>query len=263
MKKLTILLLLVLVSAFLLFSGCGKDKDDDDGDGGISGIPDITPANYDWDIYFMEYSEIEFKSLEYMVMADWLGESSAISESDVFTLDINGESHEFMSHFMFDEWYISAMVELEPGAEYAMVFKKNGNTVASQTLKIPYNAAVSFPDSFDPTNAATMNWNMAGNNKYQVVSLSSTGEGFDDDDDWEKVIDVSARTFTFPANAVEDFGPDTEYDMILAQMNFEKSGRVAFSSFSFAVEMYGEGEWTKLEPSKLRKIAKNIRQRIR
>lgn len=259
MKKLTIMLLLVLVSVFLLVGGCGKDNDDD-GDNGISGIPDITPANYDWYVYFLDYSTFDFRSNEYLIWAEWLGNSSAITEEDVFTLDINGETHGFQGGYYFGEWSFNAMAELEPGTQYNLVFKKNGNTVASQTMRMPYQAEVSFPATFDPTKTASMTWEMAGNNKYQVVSLYS--ESYDDDDDWDKSIAVSARSFTFPANAVESYGPDTEYGMMLAQMNFEKTGRIAFSSISFASEEYGSGAHTKLDVSKLRKIAKNIQQSI-
>ncbi|MCB5252708.1 MAG: hypothetical protein RBR69_05620 [Candidatus Cloacimonadaceae bacterium] len=263
MKKLTIMLLLVMVSAFLLFSGCGKDDDDDNGDGGISGLPDITPANYDWDIYFLDYAAVDFRADEYMIWADWLGNSSAISEDDVFTLDINGETQEFWGGNYFGEWSFSTMANLEQGTQYDIVFKKNGNTVASKTLRMPYRANVNFPASFDPTQTASMDWEMAGNNKYQIVSLYSESEMEDEDDDWEKSIPNSARSFTFPENAVEGFGPETGYDMMLSQANFEKSGRIAFSSISFAAEFYGYGEPAKLDASELRNIAKNIKSAIK
>jgi hypothetical protein len=260
MKKLTIILLLVLVSAFLLFSGCKKDKDDDDG--GITGIPDITPSNYDWDIYFMDYSS-DGRASEYMIWADWLGENSAISEEDTFTISLNGETHEFWGGNYGGEWSFYAMAELEPGTEYSMVFKKNDDTVASKSMRMPYQPDATFPSVFDPASSATMSWEMAGNNNFQVVSLSSEGEGDDDYDDWEKAIDVSARTFTFPANAVESYGPDTQYSMSLAQMNFEKSNRVAFSGFSYAANVYGEGTPAKLEASELHQIAKNLHQQMK
>lgn len=50
--------------------------------------------------------------------------------------------------------------------------------------------------------------------------------------------------------------------MMLAEANFEKVGRVAFSSISYELQEYGNVITGKFEVSNLRKIAKNLRQRM-
>ena len=234
MKKLSILLLPVLVSAFLLFSGCGKNKND--GDGGITGIPNITSADYDWNILFLDYTMHDDKTSEYQIRADWLGDSSAITEDDTFTIDINGVSLEFLSEYDSGSWSIQTMANLEPGTQYDLVFKKNSSTVASEALRMPYQASVNFPVSFDPNESTTMNWQMEENNKYQLVRLLSESDY--GGDDWEEAISVSDRSFSFPVNAIGSYGFNTEYSMMLVQMNFEKSSRVAFSSISISSKDY-------------------------
>lgn len=251
MKKLTILLLLVLVSALLLFTGCAKDDDDDP----ITGIPDITPANYDWDITLMG---TDFKSAEYMIWADWLGNSSAITADDEFTILIDGYAHDFMGGFDEGDWSFFMITDFNPGTQYNLVFKKNGTEVAEKTFRIPYEANVTFPSTFDPTKTAKMTWQLAGDNDYQVVSLFSG-----DDDEYSKNIPASDRTYTFPKDAVPSSGTNAEYGMMLAEISFEKAGRVAFSSFSFSMQEYGQGIAGKFEASNLRKIAKDLRQRIK
>lgn len=253
MKKLTILLLLVMVSAILLFTGCAKDDDDN----GLTGIPDITPTNYDWDITLMS---TDFKSTEYIVYADWLGSSSAITDTDVFTLDIDGQSHELMGGYDDGDWSFFSTAELNSGTLYNLVFKKNGSQVAAKNFRIPYQPTVTFPNTFDPTKTAKVTWQLQADNKYQAIVLFS--EGDNDDDEYSKDISASARTFTFPANSVESYGPNTGYGMMLAEANFEKVGRVAFSSISYELQEYGNVITGKFEVSNLRKIAKNIRKQM-
>ncbi len=258
MKKLTILLMLVLVAALMLFSGCAKDDDDDNG--GITGIPDVTPANYDWDIYFIDNSN--FKSADYLVFADWLGNSSAITDEDEFTLEIDGFPYDLTGGYYEGEWSFSGLAEnILPGTDYSMALKKNGYAVVTKTLKMPYQANVTFPNTFDPTKKATMNWQLSRDNKYQAVTLSAFKDGYDDDE-YDKNISASDRKFTFDANSVKSFGSGTGYGMMLSEMNFESSGRVAFSSFSFTMHDYGQGTPAKYDASDLRKIAKKLRKNM-
>lgn len=250
MKKLTILLLLVMVSAMMLFTGCAKDDD-------ITGIPVIDDTNYDWDITIMAS---DFKSAEYLIWADWLGSSSAITDTDEFTLDIDGQTHELMGGYDDGDWSFFSTAELNSGELYNLVFKKNGNQVAAKNFRIPYQPTVTFPSTFDPTKTAKVTWQLTADNKYQSIALFS--EGDNDDDEYSKDISASARTFTFPANSVESYGPNTGYGMMLAEANFEKVGRVAFSSISYELQEYGNVITGKFEVSNLRKIAKNLRQRM-
>ncbi|MCB5272010.1 MAG: hypothetical protein LHW56_09230 [Candidatus Cloacimonetes bacterium] len=249
MKKLTILLLLVMVSALMLFTACAKDDDDV-----ITGIPDITPANYDWDITIMD---ADFKAADYMIWADWLGNSSAIDVNDEFTLEIDGTSHDLMGGYDEGDWSFFTLAEFIPGTQYNMIFKKNDVQVASQTVKIPYTANATFPSTFDPTKTAKVTWQLTGDSKYQGISLFTS-----DNDEYNKNLAPSDRSFTFPKNAVNPPATDAGYGMMIQEANFEKSGRVAFSSFSFTMQEYGQGVTAKFEASNLRKIAKNIRKQM-
>ncbi len=257
MKKLQLVLILLLAAMMLMVSACGDD--DDDNGSGISGIPDITPENYDWDIYFIGYSHFDEKSMEYQVWADWLGEPEAISQNDMFTIKINGETHEFYSESWGGYWSIYTTVELEPGTEYSVTFYKNGNSVASTNLKLVYQPTVNFPSTYNPTEATEINWTMSGNNQYQGMSLMSFSADYDEEDDWEKTLSPSDRDVTIPANAVSSFGPETEYDITLVQLNFKKDKRVAFSSIAAIYAFYGDSYALEDKLEDARKLAKSYR----
>jgi hypothetical protein len=257
MNKLTFMFLLVLISALLLLSACGDDDND-----GITGIPNITPDSYDWDIYFMDFSEFDEKSTEYVIWADWLGDAAAISESDMFTIKIGANTYDFGGENYYGEWSFHTMADLEPGTQYSMEFFKNGNSLASATLRMPYPANTTFPTSFDPTQSASMSWDMAGNNQYQIAGLSSWDYETDEEDDFEKSLSPSAREYTFAANTVQGFGMDTEYYMMLVQANFSKSGRYAFSSTAVSATGYGEEYSAQLEPSEMHKLVKRVHSQM-
>lgn len=255
MKKLTYLLMLLLISLFLLLGACGDDDEDD----GLTGIPEITPENYDWEIYFMDFSDMGAKVNEYVIWADWLGDSAAITEEDMFTIKIDENLYEFWGGNYEGEWSYHTMAELEPGIEYAVEFFKNGTLLANTNLRMAYSAAVDFPSTFDPTESAYISWEMDGDNQYQVAILESyNDDNWDDESYEEKVLSPSAREYTYPANTVENYGPATEYFMDLLQFNFKKSDRFAFSS-SNMVSMYYDGESpARLEAPELRNKIKRV-----
>ena len=255
MKKLSLIPLLILISAFLLFSGCGKDDND-----AITGIPEVTPEDYDWNINILDSTFFHSDS-EFLVLAHWLHENSAITADDVFTIDVDGETHELEGSLFLGHWSFAAWVEMTPDAQYDLIFKKNGNTVAAKSLRLPHRADVTFPANFDPNEAASLNWQMAGDNEYQIASLTANHFETEEDERYE-AISTSARSFTFPANAVENFGPGTEYYLRLMQMNFEKSGRVAFIGVSWGSWNYGSKLPDKFEISKLYKIVKKLNQMV-
>lgn len=247
MKKVIYLLMLILISLSLLITACSDDDND-----GLTGIPEITPENYDWSILFLDFSDLFAKNKEYVIWADWLGDSAAITENDIFTLQIDDDLYEMVGDNDEGEWSYQVFAELEPGTEYRVEFFKNGNSLTNINLRMPYEAMVTFPETFNPAQSANMSWEMDDNNQYQVAFLDSYSYDWDEESHEEIDLSPSAREYTFPANTVANFGPGTEYQMGLIQFNFKNSGRYAFGSSYVAYQYYNSENPAILEASELR-----------
>ncbi len=119
----------------------------------------------------------------------------------------------------------------------------------SASLQIPYNAtSATFPETFDPTQSYTVSWNLQGNNKYQFAEAWSYLWDWEDwENDQESVyfeeLSPSDRQHTFPANAVESFGPETEYDLSIIQADFKATGKLAAVAASAVYEWYYDHDY--------------------
>lgn len=256
MKITRLLFLLLSITLLLFISACS----DDDNDGGISSPPEITPDAYDWAIYLIQTNEVFNKTDEFMIVLEWLGDDSAISETDDFALKIDGEIHALSGSNYFGEWIFSAYADLEAGNQYNFEFFKNDNRISNARLQLPYQIdVIQFPDTFDPSTTTSLEWNLENDNQYQIISAMSYDPAeFDQEDEWEVVIPPSYRSYTIPPNAVTDFGPTTTYELLLTQINFTKTGRTAYLAGSITEKFYGEDIPVKLRMDIFRKITKRI-----
>lgn len=226
MKSYLWLTLLIAFFALFVLSACG-----DDDDGGITGMPDISEENFDWDLWFTaELHNQDKNSTIYYVSAYYLGDYTDIDEDDDYYFKIG----DLLVELWGDYGDYSGHVELEPGTEYNIEFYKNDQKLSSANLKMPYNAIVDFPETFNYREPFTFTWELPANNSYQWVSMYAYNPDTDEESEegYNKMIASSARSHTIPANSLEDFGPQTEYSLYFSSGEFKASGRYAFSADS-------------------------------
>jgi len=243
--KLSLLALLVLA---LSFTACGKDDDDDDNN--LTGPEDITPANTDWEIIFI-HAPNTAKLENYSVMVDWLGDPAALSESDTFYMKLDGEQYPLSSYYMFGFMMIFGDVQLNPGHSYNFEFYKNNVKVCDTNIRMPYPATATFPQNYSPSLSANISWSLSDNNQYQYAGVSA----YLDDENYQDAIEpvsASARSYTVPANAVSGYGPSTEYELLVSQLNFARDGRTAITAV--------QGQYKEYNPQKQLSVQDIARQ---
>lgn len=254
MKRLFIISSMVLLASLALFLGaCGGE----DGDT-LTGLPDITPLKYDWQIIIMDGDSSMGKST-YGINCYWLGQPSAITDDDVFSIKFDGESYTLENFNLGIMRAIYGSANLNPGTLYNISFYKNNQLVGGGSIRTPYRAQGSFPTNYRPQESAALSWTLSEDNQYQSVTLSSESEGMEEDDDFAKDLEPSLRSFTFPVNAVQDFGPNTSYTMSVLQYSFLKSGRTAFLAAHTNAQHYGEEHPAKKNSNlQLKKLADRL-----
>lgn len=120
----------------------------------------------------------------------------------------------------------------------------DGDVQCDANLRIVYPVTGSFPEFYNPTMSSTMTWSLYDDNEEQVASLSSVNmENIWEDDDYYETsqLSPSARSFTFPANAVDDFGTATQFTMDITQLNVNTVNDVMLMSGHSAYQSYGYG----------------------
>ena len=228
-------LLAMLILALSLVA-CGK-KDDDDDNNDLTGPGDITPANTDWEITFIHNPNAQ-KLETYYVMVDWLGDISALAETDTYSMKIDNVDYPLSSYWMFGIVMITGEVQLNPGHTYNFEFYRNGSKVCDTDIKMPYPASASFPANYSPTSSASFSWTLSDNNQYQFAGVSSYG-GDEQSEDAIVQVASSARSHTVAANTISGFGPGTEYELLVSQLNFARDGRTAISAVQGDYKSYG------------------------
>jgi len=216
MKKLWFLMIVILAAFSLFISACGDDDDDDN-------IDITNPDDADWVLAFFQLPD-NLRS-GFMFEAWWNGESTAITEADVFTLEVGGTSIPVESYFYANEWIISGYdFPLNTGTTYEVKFYKNGNLIVSKNVKTCYPASCDFPATYNPTQATTLNWTVPENNHTQFISVSSNNSTYTDFDEELFQVSNSTRSYTIPANSVQGFGAGTDYELAVMEYNNYVSG---------------------------------------
>lgn len=214
MRKFWILLVVLIAASMLFISACDED------DINITNIDDA-----EWVLNLMQLPE-GISRAGFMFTAGWNGAATDITASDVFTLTMDNVNIPVQAYFYDNEWIISAYdFQLNPGANYELKFSKNGNVIVEKIIKTCYSCTGSFPNVYDPTTSQEITWTVAGNNQTQFVSVSASNwDGSISYDEELYQVSNSARSYTIPANAVQDLGVGTEYELAVLQSNVYISG---------------------------------------
>jgi len=239
MKKTSFALMLLLLVSALIISACGDSSSDK-----VSGPPEVTWANSDWDIMFINGEAIGTKSVEFVISAFWMGDPSGVNPDDSASVVIDGTYYQLESFFGMPSMYMG-LVNLNPGQTYNVKFIHNGTEKAATDLQMPYACNATFPSTYNPSQSATFSWSLSNNNQYQYAGVSSYNPDEEDEyDDDIKFIKPSARSHTVAANAVDSYGANTEYDLVVGQVTYKKANRISFSSFQGDAAYYGMAKGT-------------------
>jgi hypothetical protein len=233
---------------------CGGDDDDDDFD--PTDIAGINADNADWIVNLMAIVQNE-KSREYMVMVNYTGDNTTLQPTDMVTLEIDGTPLSWMSAM---PGYYHTQTLFVPGQTYSMKFKFNSTEKANTNFTIPWVCDGTFPSTFNPAQASEMSWTLSNNNQYQVAGVnaskyvSSTENYFDE---YIKSISTSARSFSIPANSVQNFGAGTSYTMFVDEINFKNVNRIAFLGWESDMTVY-QAQKKELTPEWCRDRARKL-----
>ena len=230
--RLTMIFLVFILGSFLMIAGCGgSDDNDNDNNNTLPTNPDaVTSENADWLVSLMAIPGAKDELTQYVIVRYLLTANVPTTDDDV-VLMINNVDVALEGYSVIPGTYMG-YVDLNEGTEYAVKFIYNGTTKIDTQLKIAYMPSVTFPATFTANQAAAISWTQGGNNQYQFIEALSISPDYTDESDEVKQLDVSARSYTFPANSVESYGSGTLYYLILDQMNFKIENRIALMSYA-------------------------------
>lgn len=203
MNKFLILFLAALLALGLFTTACGNDDDDDDNN----------PQDAVWAVGI---ASIGAKDGSHGVTVSWVGEAAAYVEPSSLVLEIGGDPITLGDHY--NQFWMGE-TNLTPGQEYNVKLTVNNDVKCNTTLKTAYEATGDFPADYSPANAATVTWTLSSNNQKQYATATSFSPVKYSNDSFSEEISASARSFTFPAGAVDDFGNMTSYTLSIDQMN--------------------------------------------
>jgi hypothetical protein len=228
-----LLLLTILISSFLLVS-CGPEDEEIDPED----VFNLTSEDADWMVSFVGGAGID-KATEQMIMVSYMGEVSDITADDVTRLTMNGVDLTLQS--IIPGIYVASGVQVDPGVTLAWKFYFNNQLKGSVSLPLPYHCVGSFPATFDPAESASISWTLDHENQYQVAGANSSKYVSATEiltDEYIKSIPVTNRSFTVPANSIQDFGEGTNHSLFIDQLNYKLDNRIAFVAWNGSDHSY-------------------------
>ena len=246
MKKFTLLFTIIIISSFVLFTGCSSDDDSSNDNGNGDGL--FTPGDFEngeYDIVLQVFDlNLKNEKFIYIYPASFFVDGYA--ENFDCTLKINDEEVELISETFTGLKYCN--YELTEGETYNFSITTAKSTYSSD-LKIAYDPSYPFPQTYDPNQETEFTWTLEGDNNYQLF------EGWSEYYDWEndedksdyKYIELnpSDRTCTIPANWLDDFNEDPQellYDFDLVEYNYILENNSVFISVEAETVTYSDFE---------------------
>ncbi|MDZ4183092.1 MAG: hypothetical protein U1B83_09460 [Candidatus Cloacimonadaceae bacterium] len=226
MRNFMYLTLLAFAAIALFLSACGGSDNPVD-------PMDIDAANTNWHIMFLQI-QAEDKAETYSISPMWLGDPTAMSSTDTFHIVIDNQTYSIQGYWMFNEWWLFGTAQLNPGQTYNVKFFKNNVQQCENNIKMPHPASATFPQNYSPGASASFSWNLSTDNQYQYAGVDAykyVEGGEDVYDDYIKSISPSARSFTVPANSVQNLGAGTDYSLMVMQLNYARSGRNVMTAY--------------------------------
>jgi hypothetical protein len=257
-KQLFIIALILCISLVLLVSCTSDDKD--------KKIPkwsdylspeDLNPANTDFHISVVNFAGNydHNRNGEFVMIITAI--NPTLNQATI-AMNINGSPVQDIHNYM-NVWFVEYL--FEANTNYLIEFTANNNNY-SVSVKTPYVITNhNLPANYNPAQSYNLNWTMAGNNQHQFVSVYSESDDMENEDEWFKELQPSARNVTIPANAVDTFGADTYYSIGISQLNYKVQGRVVVLAISLVSYDYGNIYSTDFKTRYLQHID-NLKEKI-
>ncbi len=232
MRRFFILALLAVIALGLFVTACDDDNDITD------------PADALWGVGI---SRIDNKTETHGVSVTWLGETADFVMPNSLAIEVGGDQISLMQYGQ--AWM--GETTLNPGQVYNVKLVIDGDTMCDTELRTVYEAVGDFPSAYDPSQSAEVSWTLSNDNDRQVATASSFSMKYNTDS-YEQVLSPSDRSFTFPADAVEDFGAATSFTLGISQMNIKTVNDVMLISSQGITETYmGKADSSSADPQTL------------
>jgi len=170
------------------------------------------------------------------------------SVNDTIVVKINGVSVE-MNPILIAGFYMGT-VYLSEGQTIRLEFIYNGVSRIKTNLTMVYVPNVTFPTTFKYDQDAFLSWSLNGNNQNQFAGATSEVDSTEQESDYSKPLSPSARAYTIPGYSVQNFGPDTVYELGVEELNFKLTNRICLMSYAADTRKYyaknGELDYHKL-----------------
>jgi len=237
MRKTLMFLLIITLLLSLAIFGCSKNKSTNNGNG--DGI--LNPQDYDFGLIVYD---LGFRNTYEIEVTNWDWENPI---TDV-QLNINGNPVTIQSGL--------GEYDFTPGQTYNFDLTI-GRAVYDFDLQINSNLFVNWPETYDPSQATTVNWTQLEDPDYQDFFLEGYDMSWDEYEYEYEVLNNSARSFTIPANWIGSSW--FEYYMSLWSVNYTVSGNlIAASESSDGMSYYYETKGVKTDFNRLERFQKFI-----
>lgn len=170
----------------------------------------------------VEFEDIDSLAMEVDPIIEYYQGSADIDYEADYSLSINGVDFPVYADSVDGGFWTDDPDRIPVSTSLHYVFKINNETIIDKTIPIPAQPLVTAPDSLDFTQPITVSWTLARNAHLQFFYGSVQYLDHYDDPEIEKLLPVSARSYTIPANtfifSVED------YDFELEEVNLAEQG---------------------------------------
>ncbi len=256
-------LLLVLLLAFTMLGVVGCEDDDDQTSTGLYLVDPFeeggeTINGLDWAVIGSMDNSFKDNDVSYIYVLPLY--DSIWDEPYPFLQDISltiGGEEITLEMFSDSEFYSIPLwvgaVTMTTGATFTYnlsVTEVNGtsHSYSANLASVYPTTTFNWPDTIVQGGAVEVSWTLPQNNQYQLANCTSYDFYYENDDEYEKELVNSIRSYTFPANCVDDFGVGTEYDYCIDQINQTTNGRfLVVSGYSNYMEYYKKGAPSHIE----------------
>ena len=242
-----ILLIMLMGLLMLTTTACVPEDADPETMDTPTSIEDLTPGIAEWAITLTG----GVTKGSYIIGAIWIGSLTPPMFGDTATLSVNGVDTEIWC-MAPGIWFGSC--NATEGADATVKFVYNGTTKTDTSIKMVNVITDSnFPATYNPALAANISWTLPADNQHQVVGLSATKDSTSVD--YSREIAVDARSYTFPAHALNNAPAGATYSLGVTDVNFKIKSKVALMSITGA----GSGDYNRSsEPESMRLMTRKL-----